>query len=74
MLTLKKFCFCFKLETGGYFVGWSGIISSLFLCIAMIATIIFTLPDVVDYVNHRFAVRDKSNLPIMSKKTFKAVI
>lgn len=66
MLTVKKFLCCFQLETGGYFLGWCGIVSSLFLMIAFISSLAFSLQDIVDYINMRFAVTDKNQLPISS--------
>lgn len=70
MLTVKKFLFCLELETGGYFLGWCGIISSLFLGLAFLTSLAFSLQDIVDYINMRFAVTDKNQLPIMGEITF----
>lgn len=66
MLTVKKFLFCFKLETGGLFMGWSGIISSLLFFLGFIVSLTFSFHDIVDYINKRFGVLDKAHLPMMS--------
>jgi hypothetical protein len=67
MLTVEKFLFCLKLETGGSAVGWMRIFSSLVLGISFIASIAFAFEDCVDYINKRFAVQDESQLPIASQ-------
>lgn len=35
IVTVKKFLFCFKLETGGYFLGWLGTILTTLAIIGM---------------------------------------
>lgn len=68
MLTVEKFLFYFKLETGGLTVGWIKIFSSLFMGIAFVLSLVFALPDVVDLINKKFGVNhDESRLPIASK-------
>lgn len=42
IVTLEKFLFCFKLETGGYFVGWLGSIFSLLGVLAIVTLAIMT--------------------------------
>ena len=74
MLTVKKFCFIADLETGGFLVGWSGIIFSLALSITFISLIAFDLTDVVNYINTRFAVSDSTQLPIPSNNKSSFVI
>lgn len=67
MLTVEKFFFCFELETGGKAVGWLRIFSSLIMGTAFVASIGFAFQDVVEYINKRFAVHDKTQLPIASE-------
>lgn len=70
MITVNKFCLCWKLETGGIVVGWFGIITSLVLGVALIGSIAFDFQDVVDYIKQRFALRDATQQPIMSNYSF----
>lgn len=72
MLTVKKFCFAFKLETGALFTGWIGIIGSLILSLALMGAFIFAFHDVVEYMHWRFSVRGKAELPVASENTFLA--
>lgn len=67
MLTVEKFLFCVKLETGGLTVGWLRIFSSLLLGIAFVGLIAVALQDVVDEINRKFLVLDKTKLPIASE-------
>lgn len=67
MLTVKKFLFCLKLETGGLFMGWSGIISSLLFFLGFIVSLTFSFHDIVDYINRRFGISDGKHLPMMSE-------
>jgi hypothetical protein len=70
MLTVEKFLISFKLEIGGFTVGWVRILSSLILGLLFILSLGFALPEVVEYINKRFGVRDESRLPIASKINF----
>lgn len=46
IVTIENFLFCFRLETGGYFLGWFGLFFSLsalfmFVVLSVLATFFF---------------------------------
>jgi hypothetical protein len=67
MLTVKKFLFIFKLETGVTLIGYGGIFFSLIFAIAFLLTSAFKLNEVMDYLSERFAVHHNRNLPTIRK-------
>lgn len=70
MFTLKKFCFCYKLKTGGYVIGWCEIFLSLLIGFGLIAVIAFALSDffkLLSYVNEDY---DKAKFPVTSNENY----
>lgn len=63
IVTVENFLFCFRLETGGYFLGWLGLISSLIgvISIALVdAYAVFYYDDITGLITDEMIKVDET--------------